>query len=115
MTINRKIKRTLPFLRLLKQVPDKQKSKTLRSFPTFVVDDMVEILYNLLYKNVHVKNTSHRATLFHNKRTLSNIVNAHKQKNKRKQLVYKQTGGFIGALLPVVTSVLSGLLTHAAL
>lgn len=85
----------------------------LRTFPSYVVDDIVEILYNILYKNVHVGNKGHKAFLLRKKRILSKIVGAHKNKKLRKQLIYKQRGGFIGSLIPILTSVLSGILGSA--
>ena len=112
--INPKLKRTLPFLRLLRQASNNtQKHKMLKAFPGFVVDDMVEILYNILYQNVSVRNPRHKAVLMTRKRPLTSIVRAYKQKNKRKILLRKQSGGFIGAIVPILTSVLGGLLSSA--
>lgn len=106
-----KIKRLLPYLKLLKNTTSNRKKKEiLRKLPAFVADDIVEVLFNILHKNVSIRNPKHRAVLHRNKSRLSSIINAHKLKQKRKQLVYKQSGGFIAALLPILSAVVGGLL-----
>ena len=108
--MNNKLKRTIPFVKLLKnQKSNAQKRRMLKSFPGFVVNDMIEILYNIIHENVPLRNSKHRLALLKRRRGLTEILKSLKHKKKRKQLIYKQSGGFIGAILPVVASVLGGL------
>ena len=72
--MNRKLKRTLPFLHLLRRVADGKKHKMLKSCPVYVVDDIVEILYNILHGNTPIRNAKYRRILFKKKTALSKIV-----------------------------------------
>lgn len=114
MQRQQRLKRTLPYLKSLKRVVgDTQKRNLLKTFPAFVVDDIVEILYNILHRNVPVKSHRHLSVLRKKKKTLAGIVAKHKHPRLRKQLVYQQKGGFISAILPILTSVLGGVLSSA--
>jgi hypothetical protein len=86
----------------------------LRTFPTHVADDIVEILYNLVYQNVDMPQVKRKRLNRREKGIISNIVNRAKNKSARRQLIYKQTGGFLGAILPIVASVVGGLLSRHA-
>lgn len=110
LNMNRKLKRTLPFLWVLRQAPDSKKQVMLRSFPSYVVDDMVEILYNILHENVPIRNPGHKNVLLKKKLILSNIARSVNNKKLRKQLIYNQKGGFLGAVIPILSTVLGGLL-----
>lgn len=110
----RRLKRSLPFLGLLKQATTNlQRKQLLMKFPVYVIDDIVEILYNILYKNVSVRNLQHKAFLLRKKRILSEIVQASKYQAKRRKLIQQQNGGFIASLLPVLMSVLGGVIGSA--
>ena len=46
---HRKYKRTVPFIKVLHQSdPRLNKTEILKKFPTYVTDDMMEILHNIL-------------------------------------------------------------------
>lgn len=103
-----RLKRTLPYLRALSRA--RNKKLVLKSFPAFVVDDMIEILYNVLLKNAKLRNLSHRRVLLRNKSTLSRLMTYTKNKKLLRSKVYQQKGGFLSAIIPVAASVLTGLL-----
>ena len=109
MTMNRKLKRTLPYLQLLKTAKDVNKKRMLRSFPAFVIDDIVEILYNILTNNITLRNPSFKRFMASKQKTLNNIYKVARNRNKRKQVLLRQKGGFIGAMVPIIASVLGGL------
>ena len=109
MTMNRQLKRTLPYLNLLKTVDEKAKKKMLKSFPTFVIDDMVEILYNILSKNVTLRNPKFKKVIDDRKRILRSFYGMARQRTKRKKVLLQQKGGFLGAMIPIIASVLGGL------
>jgi hypothetical protein len=75
----------------------------LHSFPSFVVDDIIEILYNVVLGKVDIGRR--KVKLHKHKKALLELVNI-KSKNGRRKVIYKQTGGFLGALIPIVLSVL---------
>lgn len=106
-TMNR-LKRTVPYLRVLSRA--KNKKQMLKSFPAFVVDDIVEILYNVLLKNVTLRNSRHKTVLLKNRNTLSSLMTNTKNKKLLRRKVYKQKGGFLSSIIPIAATVLSGLL-----
>jgi hypothetical protein len=79
----------------------------LHGFPDFVTDDLVEILYNFVVGKVPVG--SRKAKFAKHKRSLLDLVNA-KSKNGRRQVIYRQKGGFLGGILPMVISAIGGML-----
>ena len=75
----------------------------LQAFPTFVVDDLVEVLYNIVMGHVDIG--SKKRNLARHKKMLLNLVNTN-GKTKRRKMIYRQKGGFIAALLPLVLGLL---------
>ena len=108
--MNNENKRTLPYLVQLRDTPDRQKRKRLQTLPDFVLDDMVEILYNILYRNVRLRNGRHISVLMKNRKPLTQIVNSYNRKQKRRKLLKSQKGGFIAAIIPVLAAALSSTL-----
>jgi hypothetical protein len=98
-----KLDRSLPYFNTLLKAPAGKRSSILQAFPSFVVDDMVEVLYNVVLGNVNIG--SRKQNLKKYKKALLNIVNIKGKKAKRK-IIYKQKGGFIGTLLPIILSTL---------
>ena len=111
--MNRKLKRTLPYLQLLKTVKDADKKRMLRGFPTFVLDDIVEILYNILSSNITSRSSNFRNFLQSKRNTLNKIYKVARIPSKRKQVILSQKGGFIGAMIPILASALGGLVGTA--
>ena len=107
--MNRKLKRTLPYLRLLIVAPPKSRCKMLKSYPSFVVDDMVEILYNILTQNITLRNPKYLSFIKRRKRLMTEIFKVARNPKQRKQIILNQKGGFIGAVLPILASVIGGL------
>jgi hypothetical protein len=99
-----RLKRSIPFFTTLLKAPSVNRSAILHAFPIFVVDDLVEILYNIVMgtallgkkKEIHLKK---------HKRPLLKLVDV-KSKRERRVHIYKQKGGFIGSLIPLVISTL---------
>lgn len=106
-----KLSRAIPYLELLinnKSV--KGKKKLIQSFPDFVLDDIVEILYNILFDNVSVRSPRQLKILDRYRRPLTTLFNTYKNKRIRRDLIRRQSGGFIGAVIPLVASVLASTL-----
>ena len=104
----RKYSRALPFVRVLdKSKPRVNKSEILKKFPDYVTDDLVEILHNILIGKLNVK-PSQKKILAKNKKKMHEFANLPSLK-KRRDFIYKQKGGFLGAILPVIASVLGSL------
>lgn len=104
----------MPYIQLLKLTTSKEaeKKRMLKSFPAFVVDDIVEILYNILTGNVNISPNA-RKVLDGRKATLNNIYKVARNPKKRKQLLLRQKGGFIGTLIPILASAVGGLVGSA--
>lgn len=112
MTMNR-AKRSLPYLQLLKSAPSKNRLVMLKAYPLFVIDDMVEILYNILNNNLSVPSRDFNKLVHRRKPILADVYSAARNRRLRKKLILNQKGGFIGAIIPILTSVLGGLVSSA--
>ena len=107
--MNLRLKRTLPYLRLLMVAPPRNRTNMLKSYPAFVIHDMVEILYNILCNNVTLRNSNYIKTMNSKQTSLNNIFQVARKPKLRKKVLLSQNGGFLGAMVPIVASVLGGL------
>ena len=96
--------RSIPFLLVLQQTPSGNRRRMLRAFPNFVIDDLVEVLYNMVIGKVKInKNRMNKLRKF--RTSLLKMVHTKSQKGKR-NVILEQKGGFINALIPVVASLI---------
>lgn len=100
-------KRSLPFLNALLKSSSSKRLNIIKSFPPFIIDDLIKILY-IISGNTKVKRTK---VLQKYKKPLVDIVNANSKTGRRK-IIYNQKGGFLGALIPIAVSLISGLLSR---
>lgn len=108
--VRRKYSRALPYVKVLdKSKPRVNKSDILKKFPDYITDDIVEILHNILIGKLPVK-PGQKKILARKKKKMYEFANLPTLK-KRRDFLYKQKGGFLGAILPVIASVLSNLFT----
>ena len=107
-----KIARSLPFFKALIKSPILKRARILRSFPSYVVDDLCEVLYNIVTGRVKLGGRP-KKTLMKYKKALLALTNA-RSKPGRRNVIYKQKGGFLGALVPIITSLAAGLLKQFA-
>jgi len=118
MSCLKRLRRSYPYIAMLHNdiKQNRDKVAVLKSLPDFVVRDLVEILYNMLQGNCKITK-SQLTRLQRQKKKLANfyqsIRNAKTQK-ARKAVLYKQKGGFLGAVLPVLSTIASGLLRSGA-
>ena len=106
----RKYTRALPFVKVLdKSKPRINKCDILKKFPDYVTDDIIEILHNILIGKLNIKPLQ-KKQLAKNKNKMHEFVNLPSLK-KRRDFIYKQKGGFLGAILSVIASVISNLFT----
>lgn len=106
MKCHQHLKRTLPFLQVLHKSRDKM--AMLKRFPPYVINDIIEVLYNIVHENCSV--SKHHQTVLRKKKEPIAQLFAKTTKSARVRHMYKQTGGFLGALIPIITSVLASLL-----
>ena len=97
------MKRSYPYFNTLLKAPENKRMGILQAFPTFVVDDLIEIIYNVVLGNIDIG--SKAKSLHVHKRALLKMVNT-KSKKMRRGILYKQKGGFIAALLPLALGAL---------
>ena len=83
----------------------------LRGFPTWVADDIIEILYNIVVGNIPASKDKIDILKLQRGR-LTNLINQ-PNKSMRREYIYKQSGGFISALLPIAASIIGGLIGNA--
>jgi hypothetical protein len=104
------VKRSLPYIKVLvRSKKNINKIDLLRDFPSFVINDITEILFNIITGKLKVtdKDVKH---LKKYKKPLLHLVNT--PKKSRKSFIYKQKGGFIGAVLPIIASLIGGLVSN---
>lgn len=99
-------KRSIPYINALLVAPVNRKKSLLQSFPRFVADDIVECLVNILERTVSMPTKRKRLTNQQRSAVLK-IANSAGNIRSRRHQVYKQSGGFLGALIPLIASVLS--------
>ena len=106
--IPRKLKRILPFLKIIqKSRPSVNKVDLLKAFPQFVTNDLIEIIFNMATGRLSLQSMQKRKLLPH-KRKLHELINLGSLKSQR-SYVYKQKGGFLSVLIPLITSLLGNL------
>lgn len=101
--------RSLPFFNVLLKAQPSKRMSILQQLPSHVVDDLIEILYNVVLGKVDIGGKI--SNIKRHKNALLNIVHAQGKKGKR-QVFYKQSGGFLGALIPLIVSTISRLITR---
>lgn len=104
------VMRSLPYIKILTKAKGPiSKVDMLRNMPSYVMDDMIEIIYNIITGHIKVGSKAIKR-LKPYKKPLLKLVNSPKQ--TRKTFVYKQKGGFIGAVLPIIASLIGGLVSN---
>lgn len=101
-----KSKRSIPYFKALLKAKQSKRMNILQSFPSFVIDDLLEVLYNVVLGRVNLS-APKRKMLKRHQKPLLDLVNTKNKKLMRK-IIYTQSGGFIGAILPIVLSALGG-------
>jgi hypothetical protein len=115
MTTHHHLARSLPYIKYLLKIKDnKTRLSALHGFPPFVITDIIVTLYNILRGNCRLT-CSQKNIIMHNKAPLINLMDHERRKIKTnaRKIIYKQRGGFIGSLLPIIASVLGGLVSQA--
>lgn len=97
-----KISRSIPYFNALLKASSHKRMEILHAFPSFVLDDLIEVLYNVVLGRVDIGRKS--KNLLKHKKALVDIVNT-KSKSGKRALVYNMKGGFLGALLPIILGV----------
>jgi len=104
----KKYTRALPFVRVLDKSNSRvNKCDVLKRFPTYVTNDIIELLYNILIGKLPIK-SSQKKVLAKYRNELHQLANLPSLKMRRKFL-YQQKGGFLGVILPIIASALSSL------
>lgn len=99
-----KFDRSIPFFETLLKSPIGSRQGILNAFPQFVIDDLTEILYNIVLGNVDIG--TRKQNLKKHKKSLLDLLNT-KSKLGRRRIIYRQKGGFIGAIIPIVLGALA--------
>ena len=108
MTIPKKFTRTFPFLKVLQNAKvGVNKVELLKKFPPHVVNDIVELLYNVLVGNIPIKRTD-KSKLVKHRRILNKFANLPTLR-RHTHHVYKQKGGFLSSIIPIIVSIVGQL------
>ena len=107
--LSKSVQRSYPFIKvLIKSRPSVNKAELLRKFPPYVTNDIIEILQNVVTGHLPIK-AQQKQKLKKYQNQLTRLVSIRKHKQKEKYF-HNQKGHFIGALLPILASVLGGIL-----
>ena len=104
------LRRNSAYFQVLKE--SKAKLKTLETFPPQAIHALFEIIVNIVRGNVKIS-ANQRRTLMKHKTSLLRLCSNVGVKRERPRLLRNQTGGFIGALAPILAAVLPGILASA--
>ena len=96
-----------PYFQILSE--SKNKRKTLDSFPPHVINTIIEIIVNGARGNLKIS-SKQLLVLKKQKTTILRLLANINAKRKRRKILSSQNGGFIAALAPILTAVLSGIL-----
>ena len=109
-----RVKRSLVYIKLLQRFKKKKEmTKLLKNFPEHVPDDIAEVIYNILLGNVSITQKD-MVKLRKKRESLITIINSRKKKPKLRKEVYKQSGkGLFTILLPILASVIGGVVSNA--
>ena len=102
------LRRAVPYFDLLIKTHHTKRNKLLRLLPDHVTLTIIELMHNIVNERLPVK-TGHIKTLKQHKSRVLQIVEP-KSMRVQKHALYKQDGGFLGAILPVLVSALGSLL-----
>lgn len=106
-----KLSQSTPFFQALIKAPSNTRNRILKTLPQFVVDDICEILFNVIGGKIKLDKKKLNILNKH-KNALLKLKNT-KSKIGRRKLIYNQKGGFIGALLPVIASIIGGIVSSS--
>ena len=94
------------FLKAIAKANPKQRKQLLLSLPNDVIKLMCEVLHNILRETIKIP-PSQRNMLYKYKQAIRDLGNSpFCPLLKKRQLLYKQKGGFLGAVLPIIASIL---------
>lgn len=106
------IARSVPFIKIMiKSKSSVDKGDLLRKFPSFVIDDIAQILRDVVLKRIPIRKRYVKALQAHKKPLLK--LAKLKNKKGRSKLIYKQKGGFIAGILPIIASLIGGIAANA--
>ncbi len=107
------LRRSIPFFKVL-IATRRNRNRVLEAFPQFVFKDLLEILFNVVHGNVKLTK-NYKRILAKQRRPQLHLINKFPKSNKsRRHFVYKQKGGFLSALLPIVASIIGGIVGNVA-
>jgi hypothetical protein len=96
--------RSKPYFNALVGTSSSKRMDVLNSFPLFVLDDLIEILYNIVLGNTEIGPRKRGIKRY--QKALIDLTSANSKKMRR-NVVLNQNGGFIGALIPLALSFLT--------
>ena len=76
--------RSIPYFKIILKSPPKNRLAVMKSFPSFVMDDFIDILESIVYSRM-VKDKKRKNTLVH-------IVSGRNKAQRRKRLIQKGNG-----------------------
>ena len=105
------IKRSIPFIKILIKSSNRiNPLELLHKFPPFVIHDIIKILKYIVIGKIPIT-PQQLKQLKKYKNPLLKLINIH-DKKKADKFIYKQHGGFIMGILPLIASLVGGIVSN---
>lgn len=101
------LSRSIPYFNALLKAQNNKRMSILKAFPTFVIDDLIEILYNIVLGKANIG--TRKNNLIKHQNALLKLIDT-KTKNGRRRVIYNQNGGFLNVLIPIIAAIASKML-----
>lgn len=108
-----RLSRSRPYITALLRASKNKRKRLLKSFPAYVADDIVEILYNLVHERIPMPRIRRKKLMEGEKRLVARICARAREPKARREMLYKQTGGFLGVILPILATVAGEIIRNA--
>lgn len=108
MMMKPRFRKLMPYVQLMKSASTNHERRgIINTCPNQILDTIVEILYNILHKNVRVRNRKYLLAMNKYRAPLVRMFNLYSKKAKRRSFVRQQSGGFLSAIIPIIASVVA--------
>ena len=107
-----KFERSVPYFKVLLRLNPNTRLNFITSCPEFVANDLMEILYNVVFGRIPVNGKRLKSLKKYQKPILDVVYTKNKKLMNKIMSKWKdkQSGGFLGALIPIALSAIDGIL-----
>ena len=108
--MSRHVKKNLAIIRAFSDLPPTARREVLRCANSSLATGLCEIIYNILQGKIRLS-PKHKSRFNKSKRNLRLLGYQKRLPLQRKRKLLVQSGGFLSAILPLVASIVSGIVS----